>query len=58
MAEGSATEFCQVVTQCRNIADTSINVIGEAATKWVNIAQCFAGSPETPPAKGKRQLKN
>jgi len=58
LVEGSATEFCQVVTQCRNIADTSLNVIGEAATTWMNIAQCFAGSPETPPAKGKRHLKN
>ncbi|MGB0908686.1 MAG: TIGR03084 family metal-binding protein [Maricaulaceae bacterium] len=52
--EGSATEFSQVVTQCRNIADTDLVTTGEAATKWMEIAQCFAGGPETPPAKGVR----
>ena len=52
--EGSATEFCQVVTQCRNIADTSLTPIGEAASTWMTIAQCFAGSPETPPAPNTR----
>ena len=55
--EGSATEFCQVVTQCRNIADTSLTLIGDAATTWMDIAQCFAGSPETPPAPGTRYKK-
>ncbi len=53
--EGSATEFSQVVTQCRNIADTGLQTMGEAATKWMEIAQCFAGGPETPPAKGVRR---
>jgi len=53
--QGSATEFCQVVTQCRNIADTSLQMTGEAAHKWMSIAQCFAGDPETPPAKGQRK---
>ena len=52
--EGSATEFSQVVTQCRNIGDTSLTTTGEAATQWMHIAQCFAGGPETPPAKGQR----
>lgn len=52
--EGSATEFSQVVTQCRNIGDTSLTTVGEAAAKWMDIAQCFAGGPETPPAKGTR----
>jgi len=52
--EGSAEEFSQVVTQCRNIGDTSLKTVGEAATKWMNIAQCFAGGPETAPAKGAR----
>lgn len=54
--EGSATEFCQVVTQCRNIADTSLKMTGEAARDWMAIAQCFAGGPETPPAQGTRTL--
>lgn len=51
---GSATDFCQVVTQCRNIADTSLEVSGEVAHQWMGIAQCFAGPPQDPPAKGAR----
>jgi len=52
--EGSAVEFCHVVTQGRNIADVSLQVTGEPATQWMAIAQCFAGPPETPPAPGTR----
>ena len=52
--EGSAVEFCQVVTQVRNIADTSLRVNGDTATRWMAIAQCFAGPPEEPPAPGSR----
>ena len=52
--EGSAVEFCQVVTQVRNIADTSLQVSGDTATSWMAMAQCFAGSPEEPPAPGSR----
>lgn len=52
--EGDAREFCQVVTQVRNIADTSLQVTGEAATQWMSIAQCFAGPPEDPPKAGSR----
>ncbi len=52
--EGAAAEFCQVVTQTRNIADTSLNVVGEPATQWMSIAQCFAGPPNDPPAPGSR----
>lgn len=52
--EGSAVEFCQVVTQVRNIADTKLRVVGPAATAWMSIAQCFAGSPEDPPLPGTR----
>lgn len=51
---GSATEFCQVVTQCRNIADTKLKVEGDVATRWMAVAQCFAGAPNDPPAKGAR----
>lgn len=53
--EGLAEEFCQVVTQTRNIADTQLSVRGENATQWMKIAQCFAGRPETPPAPGTRK---
>jgi uncharacterized protein (TIGR03084 family) len=52
--EGSATEFCQVVAQVRNIADTSLEVKGDVATRWMSMAQCFAGPPEDPPAPGTR----
>ncbi len=51
---GSATEFCQVVTQCRNIADTSLKVSGDVAHQWMAVAQCFAGPPRDPPAPGAR----
>ncbi len=53
--EGSATEFCQVVTQTRNIADTQLTVTGPIAAQWMSIAQCFAGAPNDPPAPGLRQ---
>jgi len=52
--EGSAVEFCHVVTQGRNIADVNLTVVGEPATRWMAIAQCFAGPPENPPAPGSR----
>jgi uncharacterized protein (TIGR03084 family) len=53
---GSATEFCQVVTQTRNIADTQLKVSGPVAECWMATAQCFAGPPETPPVAGARTL--
>lgn len=53
--EGSAEEFCQVVTQVRNIADTQLVVKGEPATKWMAVAQCFAGPAQQPPAAGARR---
>jgi len=52
--EGSAVDFCHVVTQGRNIADVNLKVLGEVANKWMSIAQCFAGKPEDPPAPGLR----
>ena len=51
---GSATAFCQVVTQTRNVADTDLVVEGETASGWMAIAQCFAGPPVDPPAPGVR----
>lgn len=53
--EGAAEEFCQVVTQVRNIADTSLKVTGPNATEWMSKAQCFAGAPNDPPAPGTRK---
>lgn len=51
---GNAVEFCQVVTQVRNIADTQLKLTGEPAKQWMAVAQCFAGPVEEPPAKGLR----
>lgn len=51
---GDAVEFCRVVTQGRNIQDTKLNVVGETATRWMEVAQCFAGGPQQPPAPGER----
>jgi uncharacterized protein (TIGR03084 family) len=52
--EGDATEFCQVVTQVRNVKDTALKVTGDIANEWMALAQCFAGPPEDPPAPGTR----
>ncbi|MGB0855161.1 MAG: TIGR03084 family metal-binding protein [Pikeienuella sp.] len=54
LIKGLAEEFCMVVTQTRNIADTSLSVSGPVATRWMAVAQCFAGHPRTPPAPGSR----
>ena len=51
---GPATDFCQVVTQTRNIADVGLEVCGDAANRWMAIAQCFAGGPNDPPLPGAR----
>lgn len=55
--EGLAEEFCQVVTQTRNIADTQLKVTGARAADWMSKAQCFAGPPAHPPAPGERYKK-
>jgi uncharacterized protein (TIGR03084 family) len=55
LIEGRASEFCQVVTQCRNIADTRLNVTGPIAARWMAVAQCFAGPPQDPPSPGARR---
>ncbi|NKB50805.1 MAG: TIGR03084 family protein [Rhizobiaceae bacterium] len=51
---GKAVEFGQVVTQTRNVADTSLVASGDIAAQWMAIAQCFAGAPIDPPAPGQR----
>ncbi len=55
--EGTALDFCQVVTQVRNVADTRLRVTGEVAQRWMAIAQCFAGGPADPPKPGQRAWK-
>ncbi len=54
LVSGTAEEFCQVVTQVRNVADTSLEVTGKNAQDWMSIAQCFAGPPNEPPKVGSR----
>lgn len=51
---GSATAFCQVATQVRNVADVALEVTGPNATRWMAVAQCFAGPPVDPPPPGTR----
>ena len=52
--EGPAEDFCQVVTQCRNVGDTALVCTGETAKRWMATAQCFAGAAEEPPGVGER----
>ena len=54
---GTASEFCQVVTQTRNILDTNLKLIGPVSEAWMSHAQCFAGPPEIPPVKNTRFTK-
>ncbi|MEO7244207.1 MAG: TIGR03084 family metal-binding protein [Rubrivivax sp.] len=56
VVHGTAVDFARVVTQVRNVADTALIAEGEAATRWLAMAQCFAGPPETPPAPGARHV--
>jgi uncharacterized protein (TIGR03084 family) len=52
--EGPAEDFALVVCQCRNIADTGLQVDGAVAALWMSDAQCFAGAPSDPPPPGVR----
>ena len=56
--EGKAEEFCQVVTQVRNIEDVSLKTKGNIAKEWMSIAQCFAGNASQPPKPGTRRVCN
>jgi uncharacterized protein (TIGR03084 family) len=42
---GSAGDFCRLVTQRINRADTDLVATGDDADKWLDIAQAFAGPP-------------
>jgi uncharacterized protein (TIGR03084 family) len=52
--DGLAEQFCQVVTQVRNVLDTGLSFQGYVARSWMQIAQCFAGAPADPPVPGTR----
>ena len=49
---GPLLDFCLVVTQRRHIADTALEVTGDAAAEWISIAQAFAGAPGAGRASG------
>ena len=61
---GPALDFCLVVTQRRNIADTALELQGAAAVGWIAVAQAFAGPsgagrtagqfPKNPAPRGSR----
>ncbi len=55
--EGDAVDFCQVVTQVRNVKDTALAITGPNATAWMEAAQCFAGPPVDPPGPGIRRMR-
>jgi uncharacterized protein (TIGR03084 family) len=42
---GPVEDFCLVVAQRRHLDDTSLEVEGEVAQRWMEIAQIFAGPP-------------
>ena len=52
VVSGTALDFCLVVTQRRNVADTGLQVRGALAQDWISVAQAFAGppGPGRPPA--------
>lgn len=54
--KGRALDFCLLVTQRRNLADTALSFTDGSAREWLSIAQCFAGEPADAPAPGVRQV--
>ena len=47
IVKGSAEDFCLVVVQRRNLADTQLDIKGATARQWMSIAQTYAGQPGT-----------
>jgi len=45
IVSGDALAFCLVVTQRRHRDDVALTVVGPEATRWISIAQAFAGAP-------------
>jgi uncharacterized protein (TIGR03084 family) len=54
LVEGSAQQFCLVVTQRRHLDDTDLQVRGAGAAAWLPIAQTIAGLPRSGPPAGQR----
>jgi uncharacterized protein (TIGR03084 family) len=45
IVKGSAEDFCLVVVQRRNLADTQLIIKGATARQWMSISQTYAGPP-------------
>ena len=45
IVRGSAFDFCLVVTQRRHVSDTNLEMTGQTAHAWMEVAQAFAGPP-------------
>ncbi len=41
----------------RHVADTGLQIQGDAAARWMVLAQCFAGPPADGPAPGVRLVR-
>ena len=52
--EGSAEDFCLLVTQRRHRRDVDLVATGPVADAWLDVAQCFAG----PPGPGRPPLED
>jgi uncharacterized protein (TIGR03084 family) len=52
--EGTALDFCLLVTQRRHPDDLALKTSGPVATEWLDVAQAFAGPPgdKRPPSGG------
>lgn len=54
--QGSAEDFCLVVTQRRHVQDTALACTPGPMADWMALAQCFAGPPADGPAPGVRRV--
>ncbi len=52
---GPALDFCLLVTQRRHRDDLAVEAEGEVASRWLEIAQAFAGPPGTGRQPGQHQ---
>jgi uncharacterized protein (TIGR03084 family) len=52
IVRGSAEDFCLVVVQRRNLADTQLAIKGATTCQWLSIAQTYAGLPGAGPKPG------
>jgi len=43
--QGTAVDFCLVVTQRRHVDESGLVINGQSAREWMEIAQAFAGGP-------------